>query len=271
MADNIIVTTGSVAVNGATVATDQDPVGGAHYQLIKLVGGTADTFNLVDAKNAAPAGTEYGLIVRNIPFGTQTVQFISGTVTSSLATNSALKVADIGTRTVTGSYFCGTPLITGSATIQVLTTLENPFTSSRNLYLKRIEIQGTVNAVSTIQFLYRLGRTSSGTMPSGSSQLILQSQKHASADANPSGFVRYASGTIAPSCSFALGDAWSSSPGVFQTAAGQFVPYILTFSAGERETSDIVIAPGEGIAIRADPNTTGWKHSVDFFWDEGIG
>lgn len=59
----------------ARVATDK--IGDEHYQLMKLVDGAAGSSLAVAALSSAPGSTDAGLVVRNIPSGTQPV---SGTV-----------------------------------------------------------------------------------------------------------------------------------------------------------------------------------------------
>ena len=71
--------TGTFTVSGTVTGNQGTPNTTANAWPIKVTDGT----NVGSLENTTPTGTEYGLIVRNIPSGTQT---ISGTVTANAGT-----------------------------------------------------------------------------------------------------------------------------------------------------------------------------------------
>src|SRR5437763_16236495 len=71
--DNLPLSTGA---GGATAATDQDPVSGAHYQIVKLAYGALDTFTLVTGSAGLPVAQQGGWSVSlgaALPAGANTI------------------------------------------------------------------------------------------------------------------------------------------------------------------------------------------------------
>lgn len=100
--------TGKLNVNATNLAIGT--IGSTAPTSAELIGGTDGTnLRAASALNTSPSGSEYGLVVRNIPSGTQT---ISGTVTAN---------AGSGTFNVTGTGSAGSPAA-GVITIQGITS-----------------------------------------------------------------------------------------------------------------------------------------------------
>jgi hypothetical protein len=96
---------GSVTVSGTVTANQGTAAATASAWPIKLT----DATNTASLLNTTPAGTEYGLVVRNIPSGTQT---ISGTVTANAGTGNFTVVQNTAANlnaAVVGTGVAGTP------------------------------------------------------------------------------------------------------------------------------------------------------------------
>ncbi len=181
---------------------------------------------------------------------------MSGTVSG------AIRVAEVGSRITLVSYRAATAIITGSASLQNLLTLENPSASNRNLYVKRIKIQGQCASSSTTHFSYRVSRTTA--LPSGGTTLT--NVKMALGAPTGQGVARQA-----PTATAATGDLWAGMPGLVITAAGASNPVELVCLDDENEVSDLMLSPGQAVLVRAEANTTNWRHTVSIHWTEGWG
>jgi hypothetical protein len=114
-----------------------------------------------------------------------------------------------------------------------------------------ITVTGTNTALSTTQFLYHVGRTTS--LPTGGTSLTAQQV----ASSYP---VTNTVVLSAPTATASSGDLWTAQGEPLITAVGQFLPVVATYQA------NIVLAPGESLLVRADANGASWKHSVVFSW-----
>jgi len=162
-----------------------------------------------------------------------------------------------GERTVLGEYYFGSDLILGSGSIQDLITLENPIGSGLNLYINKITINGTVDSRFTTAFLYRISRTTG--LPSGGTTQTPQLRN--SNDTSPTGIIR--TSAIVTS---ATGNLWTGSPGIM-TKDGSHNVRLEAIAAFE-EKKEIVLIPGEGVVISADPNSSSWRHWINLHWNE---
>jgi hypothetical protein len=174
--------------------------------------------------------------------------------------NSALRVADVGTRVLLGAYRCGSSaFVAGLASAQNLLSIENPSASGVTVAIKRVEIQGVFasTTASATAFLYHVGRTTA--IPSAGTALT--AQKHQTTDAAPKAIVR-----TAPTATAATGDLWTTAPGTGSSNSPAMLPVPLF--AESRESDDLLLAAGEALLVRADTNTTNWRHSVDVSWEE---
>jgi hypothetical protein len=193
--------------------------------------------------------------------GAQTTKINDGVSTAGIvAATSSLNVAVIGTRLLTGSYYCGTGRIAGSAAAQNLASIENPAASGKTVYVKRSNVQGQVAVVSIVLFDYLFGRTAA--LPTLGT--VLTSQKQSSSAPAPVAIVR-----SAPTAAAAAGNLWSVTAGNNGAAPGPFAPQLLEALSEKRETDDIVLAAGEALLMRAEANLATWSHQVNFAWDEG--
>lgn len=167
-------------------------------------------------------------------------------------------VTSTTSRSLTGSYFCATNLITGTTSSQILFTITNPVGSGRTVYVKRAIVRGVASATSTTPFLYRLGRTVN-TPTTGT---LLTSQAHSTSDASSVAVLRQS-----PTVTLSSGSMWTGSPGILNTSAGFAGSFQDPLNVND-ELGDIVLAPSQSIAFSADANTTAWRHYGQFFWHE---
>jgi hypothetical protein len=189
-----------------------------------------------------------------------TLSSLSGKHPTALAASGAMKVADIGSRNVLGAYRCGSGQIAGAASTQNLLSIENPTGSGKTVAVKRIEVQGpTVTVSLTLKFLYLVGRTT-GLPTVGTT---LTAQKRATADATAVAVVRQG-----PTATAATGNMWSGTGEQLFTAVGSGNAFQNIAFGESRESDDVLLAPGEGLLVRAETNNTGYFHSVDVSWEE---
>lgn len=194
------------------------------------------------------------------PFRMATVSGIGG-IKTQLYTSDDIEV--FRARSLVGAYRAATSLIGGSGSAQNLLSIHNPNGSGKNVYVRRIMITPAAIAVSNVKFAYRIGRTT-GSLPSGGSTLT--SQKHATADATAVAVV-----ISAPTASADTGDLWTAAGPNYVTAASAFAPSpLIAFAEGNPE-DDIVLAPNEGLLVRAEGNDTDMSHVVNIAWSEGTG
>lgn len=213
----------------------------------------------------ATQGVSGSVSVSNFP----ATQPVSGSISvSNFPATQPVSIAatirvDERSYTPLGAYRAATPAaITGAASSQNLFTLHNPVGSGRTVRIKRLEIQGVFasTTASATAFLYHVGRTTG--IPTGGAAIT--SQKHATADSAPVGVAL--SGSSAITATAATGDLWTTSPGTGSANAPSVLP--LPIFAEGRDDDDIILVAGEAILVRADTNTTSWKHSVDISWVE---
>lgn len=247
---NLLIT-GSVAINNLPVTQsiklDQwtNTVTGA----FSLVGALSPGGNVVQVSSGSilvGAHDQFGII--------RPLSMASGT--------QVLKVSDVGTRQITGSYFCASSFISGSAAQQTLFTITNPVGSGRTIFIKKALVQGVLNNPASTPFLYRLGRTLN--TPSGGTLLVPQT--HDSSDATTIAIIRQA-----PSASLANGSIWVGSPGLLLSILGGNASFPVSsddFVNATTESDDIVLAPSESLAFSADANTVDWKHYAKMHWHE---
>lgn len=167
-------------------------------------------------------------------------------------------VTSTSSRSLTGSYFCATNLITGTTSSQTLFTITNPVGSTRTIYIKRAVVRGVASTTSTTAFLYRFGRTFN-TPTSGT---ILPSQAHSTTDASASAVIRQS-----PIVTLSSGSMWTGCPGILNTSVGFTGMYQDPLNVND-ELGDIILAPSQSVAFSADANTTAWRHYGQFFWHE---
>jgi hypothetical protein len=175
-----------------------------------------------------------------------------------------LRVAEVGTRVITGSYFAATgTLIVGSAGAQTLISIENPRNSEDYVFIKRFGLRGAPVAATVTAFLYHLTRATG--LPTGGATIIL-AQKHARTDLNANAIVR----TVPTGLTPVPGDIWTGWPGATsnQSLVVQPLPDAIN---NESEVNDIVLSPGECIYGYADVNTADWRHWAQIYWQEGNG
>lgn len=163
---------------------------------------------------------------------------------------------------VVGRYAAGTALINGSASIQNLWGIQNDSTAAegRLVIVRRIETMGGNAVASTAHFLYRLSK--SGTQSAGTTLTVVK--------LNPDDPTALATVRSGPTATASGGDSWVGNPGLTITAAGATNPTQLSALGGAVDNeSQYVLLPGEALLMRADANTTNWRHSVMVNWIEG--
>lgn len=165
---------------------------------------------------------------------------------------------------VNGSFFCASNLIGGSSSAQNLITLENPADSNLQYIVKRVLVQGVVNAASTTPFLYHLKRTTA--LPTGGTTLT--AQKRLTSDADPTAVVRQI-----PTVTGATGNIWVGSPGVVLSGGLLGGPVSVPITLAEIVKTDLeddspMLAPGEAFLVSVDANTSSWNHYVILYWLE---
>lgn len=177
--------------------------------------------------------------------------------------STGLKVASVGTRPILGEYKAVFGLSNGAITTQSLFSLENPSGSLRNIVVKRLHVDGVlVGAVtSTVPFLYHAARTTS--MPSGGNTLNVA--RRSISEPAPVGIARNG-----PTATAVSGSLWVGCSGVVMTAVGQMQPNVGSAGAlnTDSEMNEIILQPGDGLVIKADPNTAAWRHYGFVFWQE---
>lgn len=169
-----------------------------------------------------------------------------------------INVSDVGTASVSGSFYASTSLITGTVLSQNLASLANPIGSGNILRVVRVIVNGVLAGTSTTPFLYRISRTD--TFPSNGT--LITPQKRNTSLADVEGEVRQV-----PDVTKASGNIWVGSPGtssaggVFNTSLQEPVQTIF-------ERDNVILLPGEAIVVIADGNSSIWAHWVNFQWDE---
>lgn len=163
-------------------------------------------------------------------------------------------------------FFAATGLIAGAASIQNLLSIENPAPAGKQqgpltVIIRQVSPRVVANAAAATPFLVHWGRTT-GLPTVGT---VLTAQKRLTSDAAPQAIVRQA-----PTATPAAGDMGVTIPGAFVTAAGWSAPGCDDFVPPyEPDTQLVVLAPGEGVVVWADANSTSWFHSVRVMWHEG--
>lgn len=175
--------------------------------------------------------------------------------------STGLKVAVVGTRNVVGSYFASYGFVAGAASVQNLFSIDNPANSGRSIAIKRFGIDGVANAGTTVAFLYHLGRT----FVTSSSGTVQSAQKRATTDQTPVAVCR-----TGQSSSYQPGSIWVYSPGIVGTLVGSMVPSLTEAVETQLEVNEIILAPNEGLAVKADTNATAWNHFGFVFWQEFV-
>ena len=218
---------------------------------------TGSGFPIANVSGAAPAFIEY------VGFKNAGGQVQPARVTEY----GSIWTAERGTRNIVGSYRAVVTAITGNVAYQCLAALYVPTTASVNCYLKRITVQGQLKPSSigtnSPLFFYLMARTTVGTL-TGSAWAVMQVRS-----LQPKEQVKVLK--LASSATGSGGAFWAQSPGVFMTGAAATWLQALPLPALEesRETDDIVLVPGEGLGIFAEPNGANWVHSIHISWDEG--
>jgi len=149
-------------------------------------------------------------------------------------------------------------LITGAVAAQNLLTLENPSGSGINIYINRIAVGGVIASNSTIVFTYDVLRTSG--LPTGGTTLSLATID----SSNPA-----ATAVIRqePTATGTGGLFWTISPGLVSNKGSMSTNNFEAFRPME-EDSEIILAPGEGLLVMANANSTDWYHWVSILWSE---
>jgi hypothetical protein len=178
---------------------------------------------------------------------------------ASIASTNALKIADVGSYTINGSYYAGSNLIPGSAATQNLFSIGNPIGSSVSIRVYRMDVRGNTTSNSSTAFLYKLRRTSG--LPSGGT--ILSSVNRESSDPAASGIIR-----SAPTATATGGSLWSAAGGTYSNNAGLSLSNVHQGLMVNFERNEFVLAPGEGLVVTADANTINWTHVVNVAWNE---
>lgn len=176
----------------------------------------------------------------------------------SIAASNALKIVDVGSRIVTGTYSAATSLITGSGSSQNLASIENPSASGKTVFVRRITLMSTVGAAASAKFLFHVGRTTA----TPSSGTTLTAQKHKTGDSSPVAIVR-----SVPTATAATGDIWVGTPGT-QVSNAAYVGVPLDALKGIVEFDDIQLDASEGLVVSAEANDIDFSFSVSFSWVE---
>lgn len=175
--------------------------------------------------------------------------------------STGLKVAVVGTRNVVGSYFASYGFVSGAASVQNVFSIDNPANSGRSIAIKRFGVDGVANAATAVVFMYHFGRT----FVTSSGGTVQPSQKRATADPTAVGVCR-----MSQSSSYQPGSIWVYSPGIVGTLVGSMVPSLNEAVETQLEVNEIILAPNEGLAVRADTNATAWNHFGFVFWQEYV-
>lgn len=163
---------------------------------------------------------------------------------------------------VMGRYGAATALITGAASTQNLWGIQNDSTAAegRLVIVRRIEVMGANSVASTAAFQYRLSK--SGTQSAGTTLTVVKM--------NPDDPTALATVRTSPTATASGGDMWVANPGLTITAAGATNPTQLSALGNAADGySQYVLLPGEALLMRADTNTTNWRHCVSVSWIEG--
>ena len=183
-----------------------------------------------------------------------------GTNARTVATTSTgvVKVVEVGSRVLVGSYGCGTGVIAGTVAAQNLVSIENPVASGKTVYVKRFRITAVGVAAAPTSYRYTLGRTTA--VPTLGT--VLTAQKRATADATPVAIVR-----SVPTATAATGSYWSGA-GVLSSVNATMPLAAHEALAELRESDDIVLAAGEGLLLIAEANDTDLRHTIAICWEE---
>lgn len=206
---------------------------------------------------AIPSGSVLNVTQSYIPI---VAQVDNGTAAPlSLTSGSlALKVSQISPRPISGEYSVGLTLINGSASAQNLFSIENPVASGKFVIVRKMGVGGTVAAVTTALFVYRMGRNN--VFPTGGTPIT--ATKRSSSISAPVAIVRSApAGSV-------TNNMWTSSPGTYVTAVGHMAATTYMAIDSLDDEGDILLAPGEALIMIADSNDTDWRHYGFVRWQE---
>lgn len=182
------------------------------------------------------------------------------------STSSSIRVSEIGTRQLAGSYRFGSSQMSGATGITSMFSIENPTGSGVNIYIKRMELQSVPLAVVSIPMVLRIGRVM--LMPISGPSTFYQ-KSNTSASTGGRAIVRQ----YFPVASLATGAMWTGNFGMRMTDVGSWNPTPAVVFSEPRESDDVVLAPNEALLVQQDANLGGlqWRHSLDMSWDEGLG
>lgn len=177
-----------------------------------------------------------------------------------------LQTSPVGTLQVTQTsgrqnqfkYFAATGQITGSASDQNLLTIENPVGSNVDIFINRIFVNGVLSGVSSVQFLYKISRTTA--LPTGG--VVLNAASRNTSNPSATAVIRET-----PTATAAAGEFWVNSPGLSTLRFAMNTNNIETFNPRE-EDAEIVLNPGEALLILTEANSTSWSHWVNILWTE---
>lgn len=150
--------------------------------------------------------------------------------------------------------------ITGSVAAQNLLSIENPVGNTWNVFVKNINAQGAVVALSAAVFSYKASRTTGA--PSGGISITAFSKV---SSATATAVLR-----SAPTATAAGGALSSVNAGTLLglAASGSFTPAQLGMFDTEETDDAIMLAPGEALLVHAEANSADWTHYVNIEWAE---
>lgn len=159
----------------AVVATDN--IGGAVYQAMKLVNGLEGSTLVFSGQSSDPASTDFGLIVRNIPGGVQTVVgavTATGTTAVNVANQPTVDLSSAGSTKVVGTVNLTSGSILGASTAAIGVVSATGTTAVDLSSGGSTKVIGTVNQSSGAILgasTAAIGQITSGTQTIGSVQL----------------------------------------------------------------------------------------------------
>jgi hypothetical protein len=161
-------------------------------------------------------------------------------------------------KNILGVFFGTSDFILGSYSQQILATLENPIGSGRVIYLNSTDINGLVATKFSTPFLYKLVKTD-GYVFGGT---VLNYQKRNDLDSNAVGVVK-----TLPIASLLPGAIWVGTSGIVEYGYSNNPKNSVSFVA-DSEFKEIILNPGESIALVADANSNDWRHFINIIWSE---
>jgi hypothetical protein len=175
--------------------------------------------------NGTPAGTEYGLVTRNIPSGTQT---ISGTVTTTPPSNASTNIAQVaGTTTDTNSG------VKSAGTIRVVIATDQPALTNKLLVTPDSVALPANQSVNVSQINGVTPLMGNGTTGTGSQRVTIASDNTAfSVNAIESGTWTVQPGNTANTTPWLTTDSATSATGAAPPAKAAFVGFIGSGATG---------------------------------------